>query len=172
MREIPISDDFPASFYEEVGRLVIAFGRLEYLLKLCFKDLHGKGFTLGMAEAEYEARAFACFCEQMANLAASQLSPTKADAFCDLIKKASSLGTFRNDTVHAYWYADLKQLPSRIRPRKNSHESADWSRGRVVQICEILTAREEAERLYRDLEAQRATWRSNPAGSSDCFGGV
>ena len=57
MRDIPISDDFPPGFYEEVGRLVIAFGRLEYLIKLCFKDLHGNGFTIGMAEAEYDAQS-------------------------------------------------------------------------------------------------------------------
>ena len=161
MRDIPISDDFPAGFYEEVGRLVIAFGRLEYLIKLCFKDLQGKGFTIGMAAAGYESQAFADFCGEtgkLTKLAKSELSTTDADAFCDLIKKVLPLGTFRNDAVHAWWYADFKGLPSRIRPKRDSHESADWSRGRVVQVSEIRSAREEIERLYRDLETQRGTW--------------
>ncbi len=161
MRDIPISDDFPPGFCEEVGRLVIAFGRLEYLIKLCFKDLHGKGFTIGMAEAEYDAQAFADFCAEtgiLTKLAKSKLSAREADAFCELINKAVPLGTFRNDTVHAWWYADFKGLPSRIRPKKDSHELADWSRGRVVQVTEIRGAREEIERIYRDLDTQRGTW--------------
>lgn len=161
MRDIPISDDFPPDFYEEVGRLVIAFGRLEYLIKLCFKDLHGNGFTIGMAEAEYDAQSFADICGEtgkLTKLAKSELSTTEADAFCELIKKASPLGTFRNDAVHAWWYADVKGLPSRIRPKRDSHELADWSRGRVVQVSEIRSAREEIERFYRDLDTQRGTW--------------
>ncbi|AQH02715.1 hypothetical protein A9R05_27755 [Burkholderia sp. KK1] len=159
MRDIPISDNFPAGFYEEVGRLVIAFGRVEYLIKLCFKDLQGKGFSLGMAEAESESRGFADFCERrLTELAKHKLSTTDADAFCDLMMKVLPLIIFRNDAVHAWWYADSKGLPSRIRPKKDSDASVDWSRGRVVRVSEIRSAREEIERLYRDLETQRGTW--------------
>lgn len=161
MRDIPASDDFPPGFYEEVGRLVVAFGRLEYLVKLCFNDLHGKGFTIGMAQAEYEAQALSRFCGEtgmLAKLAKSKLSTTQTDLFCALLKTLVTLGTFRNDTVHAWWYVDAKGLPFRIRPKKNSHESADWTRGRVVQIDEIQSTREEIDHLYLDLERQRKSW--------------
>ena len=41
MERIELNDDFPSGFYEEFARLIIAFGRLEYLIKLCIKDFRG-----------------------------------------------------------------------------------------------------------------------------------
>lgn len=87
-----------------------------------------------------------------------------ADAFCELIKKALTLGTFQNDTVHAWWYADVNGLPSRIRPKRASHQSADWTRGRIVKVSEIRSAREEIERICRDLDTQRGTWAVRNVG--------
>lgn len=51
-QDIDVNDNFPEGFYEEFARLVIAFGRLEYMIKLCLKNLLGQGFTKGMIEAE------------------------------------------------------------------------------------------------------------------------
>ena len=52
MQILPIRNDFSPQFYEEFARLVVAFGRIEYLIKLCIKDLLAEGFTKGMTEAE------------------------------------------------------------------------------------------------------------------------
>jgi hypothetical protein len=43
MQIFSVKDDFPPGFYEEFTRLVVAFGRLDHLIKLCVKDMGAGG---------------------------------------------------------------------------------------------------------------------------------
>lgn len=160
MQIFPVKDDFPPGFYEEFARLVIAFGRLDYLIKLCVKDMDAGGFTRGMAEAESQIQ-FCKLCEKAKELAgqSQKHSQTQADAFSGLIDQAEDLAEFRNDTVHASWTTDPNGQPLRLRPKWDKvTKSVDWSRSRVVLPSEIRSKRKQIERLYQDLKTERETW--------------
>ncbi|MFM0494242.1 hypothetical protein [Paraburkholderia caledonica] len=170
MQVVELKDDFSSEFLVEFARLIIAFGRLEFLLKVIAKDLHGKGFTLGMAQAELDGQNFAPFCKstlkQLARERLTERLPAAGiEMFCSLLDEAVGLGEFRNDCVHACWYVHRTGLPARIRPKKNSKESADWSRGRVVQTAEIRAAREQIDRLYSKLDTLRLSWPPESASA-------
>jgi hypothetical protein len=161
MKIVPVNDDFPPGFYEEFARLVIAFGRLDYLIKLCVKDLSAEGFTRGMLEAESQVQ-FCKLCEKAKERAgqSQKLSQTQTHDFSELIDQAEVLADFRNDTVHALWTTKNGQS-LRIRPKLvKVPKSVDWSRGRVVLLNEIHRTRRQIERLYQDSELQRKTWHT------------
>lgn len=158
MQNFPIKDDFPPRFYDEFARLVVAFGRIEYLIKLCVKDLLAEGFTQGMAGAESQ-RQFSELCKKAKQGAGDKLSQTQASAFFELIERAEALAEFRNDSVHALWTTDPNGQPLRIRPKwAKTTKSVDWSRSHVVLLSEVQSNREQIERLYQALEVERKTW--------------
>ena len=158
MQLFPVRDDFPPRFYEELARLVVAFGRLEYLIKLCVKDLRAEGFTKGMAEAE-SRHQFSCLCKVSKQQAGQKLTQTQANAFSGLIDQAEALADFRHDIIHALWTTDSDGRPLRIRPKwNNSTRSVDWSRSHGVLVSELQSKREQLEHLYQALEAERKTW--------------
>lgn len=155
MQIFPVRDNFPPGFYEEFARLVVAFGRLEYLIKLCVKDLVDNGFTKGMVEAESH-RQFSELCEKAKELANGKLNQIQ---FSSLLDQAIALAEFRNDTVHASWTTDPKGAPLRIRPKwDKSAKSVDWRRSTDVPPLELQKKREQIEDLYQALEAERKTW--------------
>lgn len=163
MRDFPIKDDFPPEFYDELARLVVGFGRIEYLIKLCVKDLLAEGFTQGMVEAESQLQ-FSELCKKATQQAGKKLCPGEASAFSDLIGQAEVLAEFRNDTVHAAWTTDSDGQPLRLRPKRDkSTKSVDWRRSHLVPLSEIQSKREEIERLYQALEAERKTWSISAA---------
>src|SRR5438445_73395 len=102
MRVVEVKDDFPAGFYESLGRLVVAFGRVEYEIKLAVKTLSGKGFSAGIAEAE-SCRQFRNLCEKAKTLAAKKLTEPYLATFTALIDKALKVVPHRNDNLHALW---------------------------------------------------------------------
>lgn len=158
MQDFPIKDDFPREFYDEFARLVVASGRIEYLIKLCVKDLLGKGFTRGMVEAE-SRRQFSELCKEAKEQANAKLCPEQASAFSELIGQAEALAEFRNDTVHAAWTTDSNGQPLRIRPKwDKATKSVGWTGSRVVLLSEIKSKRETIEHLYQALEAERQIW--------------
>lgn len=158
MQTLSLNDDFPPGFYEEFARLVVAFGRLEYLIKLCVKDLLAEGFTKGMAEAE-SLLNFSKLCDNAKRQAAQKLSQTQEKAFSELIDRAKAVAEFRHNTVHALWTGGPNGLPLRIRPKwDKTKKSVDLSRSLVVLVSELQGEREKIERLYQDLEAGRKAW--------------
>ena len=60
-----IEDNFPDGFGAAVGDVVVAFGRLEYVLYLCYKSLRGEGFEVGMAEIVKRGRVFTSLCKEV-----------------------------------------------------------------------------------------------------------
>jgi hypothetical protein len=166
MQTFDVNDDFPPLFYVEFGRLVVVFGRLEYLIKLCIKDLLAEGFSEGMAMAESPIQI-----SRIRDLAKQQagekLSQEQASAFSKLIDQAKPLSEFRNDTVHAFWTTDNGQ-PLRIRPKLvkgtksvMATNSVDWSRSKPIPLSEFQRVRKKIESLYQDLAAERKTWSTS-----------
>jgi hypothetical protein len=163
MRIFPIKNDFPHDFYDEFARFVIAFGRLEYLIKLCIKDLLGQGFVQGMAMAEGTVQ-FRNLCKKaIEKLNESRerlgLGQDQVDAFSKLIEDAVDVADYRNDTIHAAWTTDSNGQPMRIRPKKGTDgKNPSVERSRVVLVTEIREQRNRSERLYEDLDKARGTW--------------
>jgi len=158
---VEIRNNLPPDFYDELGRLVVDFGRVEYMVKLFIEDLGGKGFTAGMADAE-SRRAFSALCD-----AAKQgiegdccLTNEQKSAFVNLIEMAISLGNYRNDIVHALWTADGRGYPIRIRPKWiRASRSVKWDGG-PVSVDELRAKRMEMEQVWQLLYAQRKAWLS------------
>lgn len=161
MQIFPIKDDFPPRFYDEFARLIVTFGRIEYLIKLCVKDLLAEGFTQGMTDAESQ-RQFSELCKKAKQEAGNKLSQTQARDFSKLIEQAEALAEFRNDSVHALWTTDANGQPLRIRPKwAKTTRTVDWSRSHVVLLSEVQSNREQIERLYQLLEVERRTWATS-----------
>lgn len=159
MQTIQVKDNFPSGFYEEFARLAVAFGRIEYMIKLCIKSLGGKGFTAGMAHAESK-RQFSVLCAEAKNGAGGHLSSAEATSFCVLIDQVKDLADYRNDTIHALWTTDDKSgQPLCIRPKwDKASRSVDWSGGGIVTVRELRAMRQEMERLFQHLDAERKAW--------------
>ena len=159
MKEIDKRDNFPMEFYEELARLTVAFGRVEYMIKLCIKSLRGKGFTAGMAHAESK-RQFKTLCDEAKNQANAELSAAQARAFCDLINRAKDLGDYRNDSIHALWTTDESSgEPLRVRPKwDKKSKSVDWSLSGPVAVTDLQDKRKEMEKLFSDLVTERRAW--------------
>jgi hypothetical protein len=162
IQKIPIKDDFESSFYDEIGRLVVAFGRLGYLVKLCVKTLSKQGFTKGMEHAESESkRGFMKLCEKAKTLANSELSGTDDKRFSDIIDRILQLADERNDVVHALWTAASSGVPLRIRPKWDKQtKDVKWDKSELVPLSELRNCRQEMERIYYELDQWRRTWPS------------
>ena len=156
----PVRDDFEPLFFDEVGRLVVAAGRVEYVLKLCLKQLLGKGFTTGMLEAE-KVRHLSSLCDEVSGLARSKLSTKQQKEFCALIETIKALAKQRNDVVHALWTTTTSREPRRVRPQlkgKKGSETVDWSKTEVVSLTKLLKVRRQLEDAYASLQGQREMW--------------
>jgi hypothetical protein len=158
VQQIPIKDGFEPSFYDEIGRLVVAFGRLEYLVKLCVKSLLGQGFKKGMVYAESK-RQFRELCKEAKKLANSELSDIDAKHFSDIIDHVLQLAEERNDTVHALWTATSNEAPLRIRPEWDKQtNNVKWDKGQVVPLLKLRDYRQKMEKIYRELDQMRRAW--------------
>ena len=157
MRIVRTKNYFPRGFYSAYAKLVIEFGRLEYLIKLCIKDMHGQGFTHGMIEAESK-RQFSALGRYAKKLAADTLTPYETDAFEQFIEEAALLADYRNDSVHAYWTVE-KGEPLRVRPKwDKKSRSVNWDRGGPVSVSDLRQKYQETRNLRERLDAARKKW--------------
>ena len=134
---VEVKDDFSPGFYKALACVVIEFGRLEYFLKLCVKDLSGKRFDEGMLQAE-SINGFGRLCGVAAKQARDKLEPGEVAPFVKILDKARKLAIYRHDSIHAMWLGEV-DAPLRIRPRI-VNEAVDWTRGGVVPVDEVLTS--------------------------------
>lgn len=159
MQPFPIKNNFPIGFYEEFASFIIAFGRLDYLIKLCLKDLIANGFTKGMVDAE-STKQFSALCDKVKKLACKnqELSQIKIDILFKLIDQAKKIADFRNNIVHGLWTTDSNGQPFLIRPKWNNNlKSVDWYSG-VVLLIDIENNRKKIEDLYQELDTVRRKW--------------
>lgn len=159
-KTLVVRDDFEPLFFDEVGRLVVAAGRIEYELKLCIKDLRGAGFTAGMLEAE-QVRHLSDLCDEVSKSAKAKLEPEPLRKFLLLICEIRVLAEHRNDTVHALWTATDTREPLRVRPEikgKKATKSVNWSKTKLMPLNELRKVRRQLEDAYVSLQCQRNTW--------------
>jgi hypothetical protein len=160
-KTVLVRDDFEPRFFEEVGRLVVAAGRVEYVLKLCLKQLLGGGFTAGILQAE-KVRHLSSLCEKVEQHAKQKLDCQQQANFCPLINKLKAIVVQRNDTVHALWTTTDSGELLRVRPElkgKKGSQSVDWPKKKIVSLDELREVRRELEGAYASLQCHRNTWK-------------
>jgi hypothetical protein len=154
--QIPVCDDFPASFHAALGRLFVAFGRVEYLVKLTVKSLSGSGFTRGMTIADSQG-AFRRLCKKGKDLAKAKLSAQQFKSYCDLLDRAEKLAIERNDNVHCLW-TTAQGAPVRYRPFcNNCLKTLEW-RNRMVSPADLEQLAAEMEKLVAAIDSERRNW--------------
>ena len=155
IRDILPTDNFPREFYGAVGRLAIEFGVLEYLIKLCIKDLEQRGFHEGMLIAERLVNFGRRSCHAKV-LAQKKLTKSECAVFLGLLEKADDLAIYRNDTLHSFWTIE-NEKPLRVRIREED-KAVDWSRGGAIPIKEIEQKAANMKSLHKEIEAKRMLW--------------
>lgn len=158
-----VNDNFPHGFHEALGRFAVAFGRVEYVIKLAVKSLSGKEFNEGIKEAASYGQ-FRNLCKKAKELADEKLAMPEASTFSILIDKALNLATDRNANLHALWTADEKGTPFRYGYLSDAKgKRLDWH-SRPVTIAELNNLTDALSKLYRDIDAARrkSRWCSNP----------
>jgi len=164
--EAEIRDDFHPLFYDELGRLAVAVGRIEYRLKLCIKDLKGEGFTSGMLFAE-KLKSFSTLCDKAMELSVPALEEPSRSAFRAVVEEIKSLGDGRNDMIHAMWTVTTGRVALRVRPeRKKGSDSVNWKKTRPVTINELTDLRMTVEAAFSVLEEHRRSWKKTRRKSS------
>ena len=159
MQAFDIKNNFPDDFYDALGRLVVAFGRVEYVIKLTVKSLSAEGFTRGMAHAESQ-RTFRLLCKRAKELGNDRLPSDKAAQFTALIDQAITLAPQRNDNTHSCWTTDNQATPLRLRSFWNTRtdpKQLEW-RSRTVMPDELRQIAAAMDALYRALQQERKTW--------------
>ena len=155
-----IRSDFHPLFYDELGRLAVAVGRIEYTLKLCIKDLKGQGFTPGMLVAE-NIRRFSDLCDKVMELSDESNSEAQNSYFRSVVERIRELGSERNDMIHAMWTVTEDRVALRVRPElRKGTQSVDWSKTKPVEMKELVGLRRNLESAYAELEKERESGRS------------
>lgn len=158
--QVQVRDDFEPLFYDELGRLVVAAGRVEYVLKLCLKTLSGGGFKAGMLKAE-QVRHLSSLCDKVTELAKQKLNDSHKGPFLKLVQEIKCLADERNDTVHALWTTTNGREPLRVRPELTGGKGSkkvDWSKTKTVPLNMLREVRRQLEDAYSQLQCQRKSW--------------
>jgi len=170
MQKLPMSDAFMRGIWTELGKLAVAFGRLEYMIMLIGKGAirrkhqnAGAGavtFTRALAEASNN-KVFFELCDRVTQLCDEAYKPPSAEliAIKSGIGEAKELARDRNDYIHAHWTARPDGSALRVRPTWNKdRQTISWVNSRPVQITEIRALRRKAERLTLQLHQLALLW--------------
>ena len=112
-----------------VVRVTVEYGRVEYLVKLVFKQLHGLPFAEGLALAEGH-RQFSRLCDETKKVATAKLRDREqCEKLIEVLEELLERSLERNDMIHAMWYAnpDDSMNRSRVELDRKTGE-LDWSK--------------------------------------------
>jgi hypothetical protein len=152
-------DVYPDGFLEALGRLEVEYGRAEYLLKLVYKQLHGRSFSEGMELAEGH-RQFTTLSEETKKTAQKRLTdPRQRDKLCDVIDELQEQARDRNDMIHAMWHAtdDGKMQRTRIERDKKTSK-LDWSKSIVLETRHVKVLAGRLRITWEWLHQLRQSW--------------
>jgi len=163
MQIIKLSEDqwnrYPEGFLEQMGKLVVEFGRAEYLVKLVFKQLHGLPFSEGLALAEGH-RQFSTLCEETKKTADEKLADVaQRNKLVDVLDEMRELSVERNHMIHAMWYAidDESMQRSRVELDKKAGK-LDWSKSAQFTAAHMKNLAWRLQVCREYLHALRQTW--------------
>jgi hypothetical protein len=105
----PIHDPPPVAV-EAIGRITVAWGRLEYTIKLAIKSCLGVGFDEGMLQAEEHMKLENMVEELRGLFSLQKWTPEELAEINYVLDKVLSLNEFRQHVIHSAWTADGDQL--------------------------------------------------------------
>jgi hypothetical protein len=113
---ITVTEEFPPGFFDAFGRMVMWFGRIEYLMKLVHSRLGGEGMLQGFLDAtnrdEFEKR-----CRDFQQLYDARFSdPMQRLALAKVLGSLRPLWEYRNDCIHCCWKPEAEGLVA-LRPK-------------------------------------------------------
>ncbi len=162
---IALSDAFEGGFYESLGRVAVAFGRLEYFIVIAMKRLR---------QADRQARSLPTKsfddavlndirfdfkkCEQEAVALFASLvadGPRRTD-FTESFSKARLLWeNERNDCLHCCWTAAHDGAPMRLRPEKVRDPAGNltltWAASGIVRPSAILQIARDVDTVAEQI---------------------
>ena len=156
MKTVQVNNDFPPGFFEAIGQLAVAFGRLEYEMKLAVKTLSGKGFSQGMAEAESYGQ-FYWRCERTKALAEKELLAPHLEIFIRLIDEAKVLAPERNNNFHALWTTKSGK-PVRYCPHMDKKTKTLVWLPTSVTIPDLEDLATTLRNLYNAIRTAKKAW--------------
>lgn len=160
VQKTEIRSDFHPLFYDELGRLAVAIGRIEYALKLCIKDLKGEGFTAGMLFAE-GIRGFSDLCSKVIELSEAKYKEPDRTFFRGVVETIKELGGERNDMIHAMWTVTKDRVALRVRPERiKKTKSVNWKKTQPVEMTDLMELRRTLEASYAVLEDCRQSFQT------------
>jgi hypothetical protein len=111
-----IKDDFPPGFHEAFGRMVMWFGRIEYLMKLARLRLGGTPSGQGLLDPETGTHFETQRRELQALYDARFADPVQRIALAKVLAKLVPLWDYRNDCIHCCWRPEGDGVAA-IRPK-------------------------------------------------------
>jgi len=151
-----LRDDFPPGFYEALGAFAVAFGRVEYTIKLAVKSFSGKEFNEGMTEAA-SSRHFHDLCERAKTVASKKLREPQERQFAGLIDEVIKLASERNANLHAFWNATSEGKVRRISPYWNRETTKLESKNRLMTVEELNRYTDKLRILHNSIQALRTS---------------
>jgi hypothetical protein len=160
---VTVRDSFTPEFLDAYARMVIAFGRLEHIVKLTIKTFRvsmklSPDFMHGIAEAERH-KNFAAQCENMAKLHRQRFG--ECDDGFELrrwIEIATKLAIARGKVVHGLLTIDDDGKPL-VRHTRLRGESLHFTEMNV-STDGLAALREKVEGLTHWLDGKRREWES------------
>ncbi len=160
-------DNFPDGLRSAIGDVVIAFGRLEYTLMLCYKTLKGEGFMVGMAEIVKRGRMLRNLCTRVEELATEDRLPEPhRTKLLGLVAAAKELTDERNHIIHACWTSYPDGGVNRVRPFIPKREDdVEWSeRSGPVPMADLKALAARADVLWKTINTARRKEWPKPGG--------
>ena len=161
------SDEFEEGFFDALGRVTVAFGRLDYMLMIALKRLRQticqregqppRDFNVVIAE-DFKTKDFGPRTKRAKKLFCCVVfDSTQIQAFEKLVAEANQLwNRERNDNFHAYWTAAHDRTPTRIRPEKEKGTGImKWDKSAPVPVATLRAIACHVEDLANELN--RAT---------------
>jgi len=157
---IILSDGFPEGFYEALGRVAVAFGRLEYSVLIAMKRLRQaerqrqgqprKSFNDALLE-DIRRDFKKCERQGVRLFVALVADGARQAAFKSVFGRARSLWEKeRNDCIHACWTATSDCSAMRLRPKKEQVQATGvwvltWEQSGTIPIAELLRIANEVD---------------------------
>jgi hypothetical protein len=122
----PITDPDPAVI-AEIGRITIAWGRLEYVMKLAIKRCLGRPFSEGMLHAE-KRRQFSELLKELRGQFAQQTLDKETRALLDkVLAQIEDLNEKRQDIIHSSWTVSPEGHPRMWRSNMEKDAAGMWA---------------------------------------------
>jgi hypothetical protein len=160
-------DDFDNEFLIAYARVVIAFGRLENLVKLAIKNLAvsmkiSADFTGGIAEAERQNN-FSAMCDYMVKLHGDKHGENnEGDELKRWVEEAKKFAEVRNKILHGSLTIEDDGTPIVLHTKLDRKNKAVEFTEATITKDALKHMHKKLEKLWKGLNVVRQGWTKTP----------